>query len=50
MGNDRVAKRVFVEVLMGTRLVGWEGKRWVDAVNAYLKKRSLDVGQARRMK
>ena len=34
---------------MGSHLVGRPHKRWINSVNDCLKKRSLNVGQARRM-
>ena len=48
-GNDRIAKRVYVGECVGSRLVGGPGKRYIDSVNDCLKKRGLNVGQARRM-
>ena len=46
--NDRIAK-VYVGECTGSRLVGRPRKRWIDTVKDYLKKRGLDVRQARRM-
>ena len=45
MENDRIAKRVYVRECAGSRSVG----RWIDTVKDCLKKRGLDVRQARRM-
>ena len=47
--NDRIAKRVYVGEHAGTHSVGRLQKRWIDTVNVCLKKRALDVRQARRM-
>ena len=49
MENDRIAKRVHVGESQGRRLVGRLQKRWIDSLNDCLKKRGLNVGQARRM-
>ena len=49
MENDRIAKRVYVEECMGSYIVGRPRKRCIDSVNECLKKRGLNVGQARRM-
>ena len=49
MDNDRIAKRVYVGECAGSRLVGRPRKRWIDTVKDWLKKRGLDVRQARRM-
>ena len=47
--NDRLAKRVYVGEHAGSRSVGRPQKRWIDTVKDCLKKRVLDVGQARRI-
>ena len=49
MEEDRIAKRVYVGECVGSRSVGMQRKRWIDAVNDCLKRRDLDVRQARRM-
>ena len=43
MENDRNAKRVFAGECAGSRSAGRPRKRWIDTMNDYLKKRSLDV-------
>ena len=49
MENDRITKRAYVEECVGSHLVGRPRKRWNDSMNDCLKKRGLNVGQARRM-
>ena len=49
MEKERIAKRVYVRECAGSRSVGRPRKRWVDAVKYCLRKRGLDVNQARRM-
>ena len=49
MERDRIAKRVYVGVCAGSRSVGRPRKRWIDTMKECLKKRSLDIRQARRM-
>ena len=49
MENDRIAKRVYVGECAGGRLVVRPQKRWIDTVKGCVRKRSLDVGQVRRM-
>ena len=49
MERDRIAKRVYVGECAGSRSVGRLWKRWIDTVKECLKKRVLDVRQARRM-
>ena len=49
MENDRIANRIYVEECTGSRSVGRPRKRLIDAVKGYLKKRGLDVSQARIM-
>ena len=44
-----VAKRVYVGECVGSRTVGRPQKRWIDTVKECLRKRGLDVSQARRM-
>ena len=47
--RDRISKRVYVGECAGSCSVGRPWKRWIDTVEECLKKRSLDVKQARRM-
>ena len=49
MENDGIAKRVNVGECAGSHSVGRLQKRWIDTVKDCLKKRGLDVRQARRM-
>ena len=49
MENDRIAKRVYVGECAVSHLVIRPQKRWIDTVKECLKKRGLDVKQARRM-
>ena len=49
MEKDRIAKRIYVGECGGVRLAGRPRKRWNDYVNECLKKRDLNVGQARRI-
>ena len=49
MENDRIAKRVYIGECAGIRSVGRPRKRWIDTLKGYLKKRGLDVRQARRI-
>ena len=49
MKRDRIPKRVYVVVCAGSHSVGRPQKRWIDTVKECLKKRGLDVRQARRM-
>ena len=49
MEMDRVAKRVYVGECVGSRSVGRPRKRWIDTTKDCLRKRGLDVKQARRM-
>ena len=44
-----IAKRVCVGECVGNRSVGRPRKRWIDTVKECLKKRGLDVRQARKM-
>ena len=45
----RIAKRVYVGEGAGSGSMGKPPKRWIDNVKERLKKRCLDVRQARRM-
>ena len=47
--NDRTAKSLCVWQCVGSRSVGRSRERWTDTVNDCLKKRGLDIRQARRM-
>ena len=49
MENDRIAKGVYVGECANSHSVGRLRKRWIDTVKYCLKKRGLDVRQARRM-
>ena len=49
MDEGRIAKRVYVGECPGSRSLGMPRKRWIDTVQECLKKRGLDVRQARRM-
>ena len=49
MERDRIAKKVYVGECAGNRSVGRPRKRWIDTMKECLKKRGLDIGQARRM-
>ena len=49
MENDKIGKRVYVGECAGTHSVGRLPKRWIDTVKDCLRKRGLDVRQARRM-
>ena len=49
MERDRIAKRVYVGECAGSHSVGRAWKRWIDTVKECLRKRGLDVRQARRM-
>ena len=48
MERHRITKRVYVGVCTGNRSVGRPPKRWIDTVKECLRKRGLDVRQARR--
>ena len=50
-GEDRegITKRVYVGVCAGSRSVGRAQNRWIDIVKKCLKKRGLDVRQAKIM-
>ena len=47
MENDGIAKRVYIGEYAGSRSVGRPQKRWTDTVKHCLKKRGLNVRQAR---
>ena len=49
MERDRIAKKFYVGECAGSRSVGRPRKRWIDTVKGCLKKRGLDVRQARRI-
>ena len=49
MKKGRIAKRVYVGECAGRLSVGRLRKRWIDTVKDYLRKRSSDIRQARRM-
>ena len=49
IGNDRIAKRVYLWEFAGSHSLGRPRKRWNDNVKDCLKKRGLDVRQARRI-
>ena len=44
-----LAKKVYVGKFAGSRSVGRLRKRWLDTLKECLKKRGLDVRQAKRM-
>ena len=48
MESDRIAKRVYVRECSDSCSVGRPRKRWIDTVKKCLKKRGLDIRQARR--
>ena len=49
MERDRIAKIVYIGECAGSRSVSMPGKRWIDTVKECLRKRGVDVRQARRM-
>ena len=49
MERDKIAKRVYVGERAGSRSVCRPWKRWIDTVKECIKKRGLDIRQARRM-
>ena len=49
MEKDRIAKRVYVGECAGSHLLGRLQKRGIDTVKDCLKKRGLDVRQAKRI-
>ena len=48
MENDRIPKKVYVEECAGSHSVGRPQRRWIDTMKNCLRKRGLDVRQARR--
>ena len=49
MERDEIARRVYVGECADSRSVGRPRKRWIDTVKEGLRKRGLDIMQARRM-
>ena len=49
MEKDRIARKVYVGECAGSHSVSNPRKRWTDTVKDCLKKKGLDVRQARRM-
>ena len=49
MERDMIGKGVYVGEGAGSRSVGRSRKRWINTVGERLKKRGLDIRQARRM-
>ena len=49
MERDRIAKRIYVGKCAGNRSVGRLWKIWIDTMKDCLRKRGLDVNQARGM-
>ena len=49
MENNRIIKMGYVGEYAGSCSVGRSQKRWIDTIKGCLKKRFLDVRQARRM-
>ena len=49
MERNRIAKKVYVGKWDSSRSVGRLRKRWIDTVKECLRKRGLDVRQARRI-
>ena len=49
MEKDKIAKRVYLGECGDGRSVGRPRKRWFDTRKDCLRKKGLDVGQARRM-
>ena len=47
MERDRIANRVYIGECAGNCSVGRPWKRWIDTVKECLKKRGLDVRQAK---
>ena len=47
--RDRISKRVYVGECEGSYSGSRPWKRWIDTMKKYLRKRGLDVRQARRM-
>ena len=49
ISNSRIARRVYERECAGSRLLGRPRKRWIDSVNDCLKKRGLNIRQAKNM-
>ena len=49
MERDRIVKKVYVGECAGSHSVGRPRNRWIDTMKDCLKKRGLDVRQARRV-
>ena len=49
MENVQIVKRVYIEESAGSSSAGRLLSRWIDMVRCCLRKRGLDVMQARRM-
>ena len=49
MESSRIAKRIYAGECAGSHSVGRPRKRWIDTVKECLKKKGLDVRQARVM-
>ena len=49
MERDRITKKVYVGECAGSHSMGRPQKRWIDTVKECLRKRGVDVKQARRM-
>ena len=49
MEKDKITKRVYVGECTGSHSVGRPWKRWIDTLKECLKKKGLDVRQAKRM-
>ena len=49
MERDRIIKRFYVGECAGNLSVGRPWKRWIDTIKECLRKKGLDVRQARRM-
>ena len=49
MEKCRIAKKVYVGECAGSCSVGSPQKRWIDTMKKCLRKKGLDVRQARRM-
>ena len=50
MERDRIAQRVYVGDCAGSHWVGRPRKRWIHTVKECLKKRGLDIRQAKDIK
>ena len=49
MEKDKIDKRVYVRECTGSRSVSSPRKRWTDTMKDCLRKRGLDISQARRI-